>query len=634
MPEAQQHHLRDDRRRVRHVHRARGDPRDRRPEHQQSGGHDRPRAQPGGQETAGDRGHRDAHRDGEYPGAGRQGVVAADDLEVLRHQEDEPGEREEGHRHGAARGTEPPVREQGHVEHRVLRAPLGDDERHEQHGGPRTPRASPPIPSPVSRLDDRPDQQPEHPAGEHQAAPVERGSGRVAQLGDQEGGEGCGDESEGCEREEHAAPGEVSEQDPAHDRTGRDADPDHGAPAAQSGGPLPTVGERVGDHREGGGEDERREDAHDDARGDQRAVRADQPADGARRSEPHETDEQRRPASVPVGEAPGREDQGGERQVVAVDDPLQRPRPGPQLPGDARQRHVDDRRVEVDGEDRGVDRDQDSGLALHGDLATERMWTVSTSRSAPQKCGQCQHVARIEDVKAYHHGNLRAELLRTAVDLAREEGPSGVVLREVARRAGVSHNAAYRHFADREELLAATAEAGQDELSRAMANRAARVRGSDPADRSVRRLARSARRTSSSPCGSPDSSRPPSPPRWSARRPARSLRAAQHRPRRDGRVRHPVTRPPRGRRGGLLVGRARVRPAAHRRTAEGRAGPRAGPTARGDARCTPARSGLRDWSPDDRPPDAHEHPTEAGPADLRRAAAGEAAAPPRRPHVR
>ena len=96
--------------------------------------------------------------------------------------------------------------------------------------------------------------------------------------------------------------------------------------------------------------------------------------------------------------------------------------------------------------------------------------------------------ARIADVKAYHHGNLRAELLRTAVDLAREEGPSGVVLREVARRAGVSHNAAYRHYADREELLVATAEAGQDELSRAMANRAARVRGGDPADRSVRRL--------------------------------------------------------------------------------------------------------------------------------------------------
>ncbi len=88
----------------------------------------------------------------------------------------------------------------------------------------------------------------------------------------------------------------------------------------------------------------------------------------------------------------------------------------------------------------------------------------------------------------YHHGNLRAELLRTAVDLAREQGPSGVVLREAARRAGVSHNAAYRHFTDREELLAATSEAAQEHLFRAMSSRAGRVRGDDPGERSVRRL--------------------------------------------------------------------------------------------------------------------------------------------------
>jgi AcrR family transcriptional regulator len=104
------------------------------------------------------------------------------------------------------------------------------------------------------------------------------------------------------------------------------------------------------------------------------------------------------------------------------------------------------------------------------------MWTVSTSP------------VRSTTVTTYHHGNLRAELLRTAVELAREQGPSGVVLREVARRAGVSHNAAYRHFADRKELLDATAGAGQDELFRAMSGRAARVRGGDPAERSVRRM--------------------------------------------------------------------------------------------------------------------------------------------------
>src|SRR6478735_11439161 len=97
--------------------------------------------------------------------------------------------------------------------------------------------------------------------------------------------------------------------------------------------------------------------------------------------------------------------------------------------------------------------------------------------------------ARITDVRAYHHGNLRAELLRTAVELAREEGPSGVVLREVARRVGVSHNAAYRHFADREELLAEIADRGMDLLTEAMEARLAAVpAGLDDVARAQRRL--------------------------------------------------------------------------------------------------------------------------------------------------
>ena len=64
--------------------------------------------------------------------------------------------------------------------------------------------------------------------------------------------------------------------------------------------------------------------------------------------------------------------------------------------------------------------------------------------------------------RSYHHGNLRAALVETAAELARADGPDGVVLREVARRTGVSHNAAYRHFADREELLAEVAQLGMD----------------------------------------------------------------------------------------------------------------------------------------------------------------------------
>ena len=89
---------------------------------------------------------------------------------------------------------------------------------------------------------------------------------------------------------------------------------------------------------------------------------------------------------------------------------------------------------------------------------------------------------------SYHHGNLHEELIRTGVQLARESGPSGVVLREVARRAGVSHNAAYRHFADRDELLSEVALVGLQELAAAMSARVARLRGRDVRRRSLRRL--------------------------------------------------------------------------------------------------------------------------------------------------
>jgi len=56
---------------------------------------------------------------------------------------------------------------------------------------------------------------------------------------------------------------------------------------------------------------------------------------------------------------------------------------------------------------------------------------------------------------SYRHGDLRNALIDAGVELAAGGGPGAVVLREATRRAGVSPNAAYRHFADREALLAA-----------------------------------------------------------------------------------------------------------------------------------------------------------------------------------
>jgi AcrR family transcriptional regulator len=68
----------------------------------------------------------------------------------------------------------------------------------------------------------------------------------------------------------------------------------------------------------------------------------------------------------------------------------------------------------------------------------------------------------------YHHGDLRQSLIDAAIALISEEGISDLSLRQVARRVGVSHNAPYRHFEDKEALLAAVAEQGFQSLRVAM----------------------------------------------------------------------------------------------------------------------------------------------------------------------
>ncbi|VVE30686.1 TetR/AcrR family transcriptional regulator [Pandoraea terrigena] len=65
----------------------------------------------------------------------------------------------------------------------------------------------------------------------------------------------------------------------------------------------------------------------------------------------------------------------------------------------------------------------------------------------------------------YRHGDLRRALLEAGIALAREGGPDAVVLREATRRAGVVPNAAYRHFANRQDLLGAVRSAALAELA-------------------------------------------------------------------------------------------------------------------------------------------------------------------------
>ncbi|MQY30897.1 TetR/AcrR family transcriptional regulator [Nocardia aurantia] len=57
----------------------------------------------------------------------------------------------------------------------------------------------------------------------------------------------------------------------------------------------------------------------------------------------------------------------------------------------------------------------------------------------------------------YHHGDLRAALVDTAIELLAEKGPESFSLAEASRRLGVAASAPYRHFADREALLVAVA---------------------------------------------------------------------------------------------------------------------------------------------------------------------------------
>jgi AcrR family transcriptional regulator len=73
--------------------------------------------------------------------------------------------------------------------------------------------------------------------------------------------------------------------------------------------------------------------------------------------------------------------------------------------------------------------------------------------------------ARPKPADRYHHGDLRAALLREAGRVLATSGPEALSLRELARALGVSHNAPYKHFATRDALLAALATEGFRELA-------------------------------------------------------------------------------------------------------------------------------------------------------------------------
>jgi len=88
----------------------------------------------------------------------------------------------------------------------------------------------------------------------------------------------------------------------------------------------------------------------------------------------------------------------------------------------------------------------------------------------------------------YHHGDLAAALIGAGLELTRTGGPEALGIREATRQVGVSPNAAYRHFADRQALLEAVSAAIQARMAEGMAALAPPPRSGSAASRAVGRL--------------------------------------------------------------------------------------------------------------------------------------------------
>jgi len=76
--------------------------------------------------------------------------------------------------------------------------------------------------------------------------------------------------------------------------------------------------------------------------------------------------------------------------------------------------------------------------------------------------------SRQDGPRGYHHGNLKEALIRAALELIAKKGPAGFTFAEAARWAGVSPAAPYRHFRDRDELLADVARRGFEQFAVAL----------------------------------------------------------------------------------------------------------------------------------------------------------------------
>ena len=100
------------------------------------------------------------------------------------------------------------------------------------------------------------------------------------------------------------------------------------------------------------------------------------------------------------------------------------------------------------------------------------MTSGALSTRRPLSCKHISHElvqARPGGPRGYHHGNLKEALIRAALELIAQKGSAGFTFAEAARRAGVSPAAPYRHFHDRDELLANVARRGFEAFEQTLA---------------------------------------------------------------------------------------------------------------------------------------------------------------------
>ena len=164
--------------------------------------------------------------------------------------------------------------------------------------------------------------------------------------------------------EEDPLPADAGRDDPADDRPDGDGGAGDG-PEDPEGDPAVAALEGLGDQRERGGEHHRPADPLHGAGEVEHQRGVGEPADGGGAGEHHEAGREHQPAPEQVGERSGRQQEGGERQRVGVDDPLQVGEGGVQFALDRGQRDVHDGDVEQQHEDRDRHRDQGPPLALH-----------------------------------------------------------------------------------------------------------------------------------------------------------------------------------------------------------------------------------------------------------------------------